>query len=117
VALSDTFSTSTDATGCPGGFAGRFFFQAQLTNLVGSPALEALKDAVVELTAGNLVQTADGGVTGGGVGSQQTLPQVGAFSDGVLEATGTVTVPFVICLQSLNAFRLLVDVQGQVVVP
>jgi hypothetical protein len=115
VPLPDTFSTTTDATGCPGGFAGRFFFQAQLTNLGGSPPLAALKDVVAELTNGNLVQTADGGPAG--VGSLQTVPEVEDLSDRVLEPTGTVTVPFVICLQSLNAFRFLVDVQGQELPP
>jgi hypothetical protein len=112
VALPATFSTTTDATGCPGGLTGgKFSFQAQLTNLAGSPALLALKDQAVELTNGNLVQTADGGAAG--VGSLQTLPQVGAFSDGELEATGTLAVPFVICLQTLEPFRFTVDVRGK----
>jgi hypothetical protein len=110
VALPETFSTSTDATGCPGGFAGRFFFQAMLTNLDGSPPLAALKDQVAELSNGNLVQTADGGLAG--VESLQTLPEVGGLSDGVLEPTGTVTVPFVICLQSVAPFRFTVDLLG-----
>jgi hypothetical protein len=113
VVLPATFNTTTDATGCPDdseGFAGKFFFQAQLTNLEGSPPLVALKDQVVELTNGNLVQTADGGVAG--VESLQTLPEVGAFSDGVLEPMGTLVVPLVICLRNLNAFRFTVDVLG-----
>ena len=110
VALPATFSTTTDTTGCPSGFAGKFFFQAVLTNLDGSLPLAALKDQVVELANGNLVQTADGGSAG--VGSLQTLPEVGDFSDGVLEATGTLQVPFTICLQTLNPFRFTVDALG-----
>jgi hypothetical protein len=111
VALPATFSTTTDTTGCPLGFAGKFFFQAQLTNLAGSPSFVALKDAVVHLSNGNLVQTADGAPAG--VGSLQTLPQVGDFSDGVLEATGTLQVPFAICLKNLNPFRFTVNVLGR----
>jgi hypothetical protein len=110
VVLPETFSTTTDPTGCPGGFAGKFSFQAQLTNLDGSLALLALKEAVVSLSNGNLLQTADGGL--GGVGGQQTLPQVGPFSDGVLEPMGTVVVPIVICLQNLDQFLFEVDVLG-----
>jgi hypothetical protein len=111
VALPATFSTTTDATGCPpGAQVGKFFFQALLTNQSGNPPLGALKDQVVELTNGNLVQTADGGPAG--VESSQTLPEVEDLSDGALEATGTVTVPFVICLQDLNPFRFTVDVLG-----
>jgi hypothetical protein len=110
VAQSTTFSTTTDTTGCPGGVVGKFFFQATLTNLAGNPPLAALKDEVVELTNSNQVLTADGGAAG--VGSMQTLPQVGNFSDGELEAGGTVQVPFVICLQNLNPFRFTVNVLG-----
>jgi hypothetical protein len=110
VALPATFGATMDATGCPAGFAGKFFFQAELTNLAGSPPLVALKDQAVELSHGNLVQTADGGPAG--VESLQTLPEVGAFSDGVLEATGTLQVPFIICLQTLNPFRFTVNALG-----
>jgi len=112
-ALPDTFSTTTDTTGCPGGAVGKFFLQAQLTNqAVGpsAPFLEALKAQVAELSGGNLLQTAD--EAPGGPGALQTLPEVEAFSDGVLEPAGTVTVPFVICLQSVTPFRFTVDLLG-----
>jgi hypothetical protein len=110
VALPETFSTTTDTTGCPGGVAGKFFFQAQLTNQDGSLFLLALKESVVSLSNGNLLQTADGGL--GGVAAQQTLPQVGAFSDGALEPAGTVVVPMAICLQTIAPFQFTVDVLG-----
>jgi hypothetical protein len=110
VVLPETFSTTMDPTGCPVGFAGKFSFQAQLTNLDGSLSLLALKEAVVSLSNGNLLQTADG--EPGGVEALQTLPQVGAFSDGVLDPTGTVVVPMVICLQNLDQFLFEVDVLG-----
>jgi hypothetical protein len=110
VALPATFSTPQDTTGCPAGFVGKFFFQAELTNLDGSLPLATLKDQAVELSHGNLVQAADGGPAG--VEPFQTLPEVGDFSDGALEATGTLQVPFIICLQTLNPFRFTVDALG-----
>jgi hypothetical protein len=69
-----------------------------------------LKDQVLELANGNLVQTADGGAAG--VGSTQTLPEVEGLSDGVLADGESVQVPFVVCLQNLNPFRFLADVLG-----
>jgi hypothetical protein len=108
-ALVTSFSTTTDTTGCDGG-AGKFSFLAQLTNQDGALSLEALKAQVAELTNGNLLLTAD--ATPGGPGALQTLPEVGDFSDGVLQPSGTVTVPFVICLQSVTPFRFTVDLLG-----
>jgi hypothetical protein len=66
---------------------------------------------VVELANDNLVLTADGGEAAGEA-SLQTLPQVEDFNDGVLQPTGTVMVPFVICLTDLTPFRFTVDVLG-----
>jgi hypothetical protein len=110
VPLPETFSTTPDTTGCPGGVAGKFFFQAQLTNQDGGVFLQGLKQSVLSLSNGNLLQTADGGA--GGVGGQQTLPQVGAFSDGTLEPAGAVVVPMAICLQTIDPFQFTVDVLG-----
>jgi hypothetical protein len=115
VVLPETFTTTTDPTGCPGGVAGKFSFQAQLTNQDISLFLLALKESVVSLSSGKLLQTADGGV--GGVGAQQTLPQVGAFSDGALEPSGTVVVPMVICLDAITPFQFTVDVLGVQLAP
>jgi hypothetical protein len=111
-ALATSFSTTTDTTGCGGG-AGKFSFLAQLTNEDG--ALSLLKAQVAELSGGNLLQTAD--EAPGGPGALQTLPEVGDFSDGVLEPAGTVTVPFVICLQSVTPFRFTVDLLGTGALP
>jgi hypothetical protein len=115
VPLPETFSTTTDTTGCPGGVAGKFFFQAQLTNQDGGVFLLALKQSVLSLSNGNLLQTADGGA--GGVGGQQTLPQVGDFSDGTLEPAGAVVVPMAICLQTIDPFQFTVDVLGVQLLP
>jgi hypothetical protein len=60
VALPDSFSSTTDGVGCPPGVdAGKFFFQALLTNENGLTSLQALKAQVAELTNGNLLLTAD----------------------------------------------------------
>jgi hypothetical protein len=105
-----TFSPSTTApTGCPGGSVGAFNFQALLT-VTGSSAPETLKAQVTTLTQSNTLLLADGGPTG--TGAVQTFAQVGDFSDGTLTPTQTLTVPFAICLQTLNPFQLLVDVLG-----
>ena len=63
----------------------------------------------------NQLQTADGKLPGeatGAAGAQQTLPEVGAFSDEMLGDGETVDVPFVICLADLNKFQFFVDVLG-----
>jgi hypothetical protein len=116
-ALPDTFNSSTNAAGCPApANAGLFSFQAQLTNQSAGVFLEAVKARVVTLTdvadptSGILLQTADG--EPGGVGALQTLPLKDDLSDGVLEPGGTVTVPFVICLESVAPFRFTVDLLG-----
>lgn len=42
----------------------------------------------------------------------QTLPQVGAFSDGVLEAHGTLETTFVMCLRTSSPFRFRMSILG-----
>jgi hypothetical protein len=105
-----TFRTSlTVPTACPANTVGTFSFQALLT--VTEPvSLEALKAQVTTLTQGNTLLLADGGAAG--VGALQTLAEVGPFRSGTLAPTQTLTVPFVVCLQTLSPFRLFVDVLG-----
>ena len=106
-----TFDFTPDPTGCPEGFAGKFSFEAQLTNSSES-SLTALVVAVTTLTNGNLLQNADGGP--GGVGAQLTVPQQDGFTDGVLRPEEFVDVPFVICLTQRKPFQFVVDVLGDV---
>ena len=112
--LAESFSTTTDTTGCDGG-VGKFSFLALLANGPGETVLEALKAQVAELENSNLLLTADAGP--GGPGAVQTVPMIGDFLDGVLEPEATVPVPFVICLQTLDPFRFTVDTLGLELLP
>jgi hypothetical protein len=111
VPLTSTYQTTSETTGCPGGFGGIFRFTARLTAKASSPALTDLRVQVQTLTNGNLLQNADGGP--GGVGATVTVPQADAFADGLLSPDEAVDVPFVVCLQQRSPFRFFVDVLGE----
>ncbi len=53
--LSSTYRTTTNTTGCPAGFVGKFTFTAQLTNKPDSPAMPGLDVLVQTLTNGNVL--------------------------------------------------------------
>jgi hypothetical protein len=108
--LPSTFDTTSDTTGCPSGFVGKFSFDARLTNQGSSPPLSNLRANVTALTKGNLLQNADGGP--GGVGATLTVPKKDEFSDGVLSPGEFVDVPFSICLTNTEPFDFFVDVLG-----
>ena len=107
----ESFRTTLDTTGCPASFAGKFSFDAKLTNITGS-SLASLVTQVATLTGDNLLQNADGGP--GGVGAKLTVPKKDDFSDGVLSSGEFVDVPFVICLNQIQPFDFFVDVLGTV---
>jgi uncharacterized delta-60 repeat protein len=109
--IPSSFTFTPDPAGCPEGFAGKFSFEAQLTNS-SEHSLSALVIAVTALTNGNLLQNADGGP--GGVGVQLTVPEEDGFADGVLSPEEFVDVPFIICLQERQPFAFLVNVLGVV---
>jgi hypothetical protein len=67
---------------------------------------------VTTLTGGNLLQNAQGAPAG--VGALLTIPQEDDFADAQLRPGEVVNVPFVICLRTIEPFRLLVDVLGPV---
>lgn len=105
-----TFTFTPDPIACSDPFPvfiGTFSFQARLTN-TSDGALTDLFVAVNTLTNGNLLQNADGGPAGAGTGL--TVPQEGAFADGVLRPGEFVNVPFSLCLTQQQPFRFLVDV-------
>jgi hypothetical protein len=108
--LSSTFQTTTDTSGCPVGFVGKFNFDARLTNNSSNSSLSNLAVKVATLTNGNLLQNADGGPAG--VGASLTVPKTGSFSDGVLSPGEFVDVPLSICLKEENSFSFFVDVLG-----
>jgi hypothetical protein len=107
---SSTFNTTTDASGCPGGFVGKFNFSATLTNESPSPSLSHVIAKVTTLTNGNLLQNADFGP--GGVGSTLTIVKEGDFSDGLLSPGEFVDVLFSICLKNIEPFSFFLDVLG-----
>jgi len=109
VPLSATFKTTSDTSGCPAGFVGKFSFDARLKNISNSQ-LHSLLVKVKTLTNNNLLQNADGGP--GGVGSVLTVPQKNGYSDGTLSKNEFVNVPFIICLKQKTKFSFFVDVLG-----
>jgi hypothetical protein len=109
--ITSTFKTTSDTTGCPPGFVGKFSFDAMLTNISGS-SLSSLVAQVAALTGDNLLQNADGGP--GGVGARLIVPKSDDFSEGVLSPGEFVDVPFVICLRQRQPFEFFVDVLGTV---
>jgi subtilisin family serine protease len=104
-----TFNTTSDTTGCPAGFIGKFGFDAKLTN-VSNSSLSSLVIRVATLTGDNLLQNADTGP--GGVGSRLTVPQKDGFADGVLSPEEFVDIPFVICLTQMQPVEFFVNVSG-----
>jgi hypothetical protein len=110
ITFHSTFKTTEETAGCPAGFLGQFSFTARLANERDSPPLSDLRVRIATLGRGNLLQNADG--RAGGEGSTLTVPQEGAFSDGILSSAESVDVPFVICLRKKAPFRFLVDILG-----
>jgi hypothetical protein len=110
--LISTFNTTSNISACPGGFVGKFSFDARLTAKITSPALYDLIAKVTTLTNGNLLQNADDGPAG--VGATLTVPRVGAFSDGLLRPGEFVDIAFVLCLTAIEPFDFFVNVLGVV---
>jgi hypothetical protein len=104
--IGSTFSTTSDTTGCPSGFVGKFSFSATLTDRSTSPPLSDIIILVNRLTNGNLLQNTDGGP--GGVGATLTPPSTS------LSPGGSEDIPFVICLKQRGSFSFFVDVLGTV---
>jgi hypothetical protein len=109
VPIAATFTTTSDTTGCPAGFAGTFSFVATLRNEDGVP-LRNVAARAWTLTNRNLLKNADGGPRG--VGATLTIQKTGSYTDGVLSPGEAVDVPFSICLTSNAPFTLLADVVG-----
>lgn len=108
VPITSTYKTTSDTTGCPPGFVGKFSFDARLTNKNGSPSISNLVIKVNTLTNGNLLHNAEGG--NGGVGSILIVPMKNGYSDGVLSPGEFVDVHFIICLKDEKPFQFFVDV-------
>ncbi len=101
VPLVSTYDTTTNTTGCPDGYVGKFSFYAKLEN-TSSSTLSNLAVKVAELTGGNLLRNADGGS-----GEENSMLTIGELSPGE-----SVDVYFEICLKQLSSFSFFVDVLG-----
>jgi streptogramin lyase len=107
----DTFSTTSDTTGCPSSYVGKFSFESTLTN-IRSSTLTYLQVEVAKLTRRNLLATDEGLI---GEGESFPVPEAGGYySDGVLSPGEFVEVPFTVCLRKNRPFNLLVDVLGRI---
>jgi hypothetical protein len=113
-----TYEFTSDASGCPVGYAGVFSFDAQLANKKESGRwLTDLLVSVHTLTGGgvclsgqpcgNMLQTGQGL---GNVGSRQIVNLNDDYADGWLAPGDSVRVHFDICLQEQEPFDFFVDV-------
>jgi hypothetical protein len=117
VPIRSSYQTTLSTSGCPADSAGKFNFNARLTNNSGSPSLSALMARVSILSNGNLLQNAYLGV--GGAGSLLNVPNARYFGDGLqypeefaLGPGQFVDVPFTLCFKSMSSFNFFVDVFG-----
>lgn len=110
-AIESTFMFSSDISGCPDGFVGKFSFDARLINKNANPISNLLGN-VVTLTNGNLLQSPAAGP--GGEGARFIVPKEGAYEDGVLSQWEFVDVLFSICLKERQSFSFFVDLFGVV---
>lgn len=110
VPLDSTFETTSDTSGCPSGFLGRFSFDARLTNEADTP-LSHLMMRTIELTNGNLLENADYGPRG--EGAAMAIAKTGGLADGLLSPNESVDVRFSICLNDQQPFRFFVDALGR----
>lgn len=109
--ITSTYETISNTPCCGDGFEGQFSFDARLTNnSENNFPFSGLVVKVRELTNGNLLQNADDGA--GGAVASLTVPEKGAYADGVLRKGEFVDVHFIICLKNSNSFRFVVDVLG-----
>jgi hypothetical protein len=96
-------------TGCPAGFVNKFAFDGRLINS-STTTFSDLEIEVTALTEDDVLQNADTGPAG--VGARHTVPQSGAFTDGLLTTGEFVDDPLAICIKKPNPFRFHIDVWG-----
>jgi hypothetical protein len=104
-----SFQTTADTVGCPDGFAGKFSFDASLTN-TGPNSLSHPMIRVAELTNGNALQNAD--YAPFGIGAMLSVFKSPDDAARILASGESVDVHFSICLKDYNSFTFFVDVFG-----
>lgn len=103
-----TFSTESNAIGCPDGYLGKFNFMAKLDN-TSNKELSNLQIEVNELSNNNVLLTTEGFVR---QGERFNVPKRDGLVDGLLGPSESVDVPFIVCLTEIKKFRFFVDVFG-----
>ena len=109
-ALKSTAPPSTkDTTDCPVEFAGKYSFDALLTNRSGL-AFSNLRVGIEELSNENLLLSTDKERLEASEWFE--VPATGGYADRNLQSGETVKVPFTVCMKVWQPFRLLVNVAG-----
>jgi len=108
--ITSTYHQTSDTTGCPDGFVGKFSFDVEIKN-TSNEQLSDLEIKIIELTGGNVLIVAEG--EPGGEGTTMAIPKTGDYSDSELDPGEYVVLPFIVCLKELKPFELLVDVLGK----
>ena len=101
--------STTDTTGCPVDFQGKYYFEALLTNISGM-ALSNLRVGINELSNNNLLLATDGERLE--AGEWFDVLKKDSYGDQKLTQGEWVKVPFTVCMKYWKPFRLYVDVAG-----
>ncbi|MDR4497104.1 MAG: hypothetical protein MRK02_04145 [Candidatus Scalindua sp.] len=101
--------STTDTTDCPVEFAGKYFFDALLTNRSGL-TLSDIRIGIDELSNENLLLSTDKERLE--ASEWFDVPATGGYADGTLKQGESVIVPFTVCMKVWQPFRLFVNVAG-----
>ena len=98
-----------DTADCPADFAGKYSFDALLTNKT-SMALSNLRVGIEELSNENLLLSTDKERLEASEWFE--VPPMDGYIDHKLRQGETVKVPFTVCMKAWQPFRLIVNVAG-----
>ena len=106
-----TYRTSTNTSGCPAGYAGKFTFDASLTN-TSSQALRGLTTSITTLTNNNLMLDPQTNALLS-VHGNASIAKTGMYADGVLESQGKALKSPIPCVSATpRSFLFRVTVFG-----
>lgn len=103
-----SYQFTSDSRGCPSGYAGKFLFDARLSNR-SYFSLVGLLVRTKELSNSNALPTSVGPRAGAWA---IHVPRADGYVDDRLDPGEFVDVPFTICLATMRPFRFTVDVMG-----